>query len=49
MIFAPFNSNTDQAFFDLVLLKVSEVIKANQLKVEYDFYPKKIPDDLMSF
>ena len=35
MIFAPFNSNTDQAFIDLGLLKVSEVIKTNQLKVEY--------------
>ena len=33
MTFAPFNSNTDQAFIDLKLLKVSEVIKTNQLKV----------------
>ena len=48
MIFAPFNSNTDQALIDLGLLKVSEVIKTNQLKVEYDFYQKKLPDDLMS-
>ena len=48
MIFAPFNSNTFQAFIDLGLLKVSEVIKINQLKVEYNFYQKKVPDDLMS-
>ena len=48
MIFAPFTSNTDQAFIDIGLLKVSEVIKTNQLKVEYDFYQRKLPDDLMS-
>ena len=48
MIFAPFYSNTDQALIDLGLLKVSEVIQTNQLKVEYDFYQKKLPDDLMS-
>ena len=48
MTFAPFNSNTDQAFIDLGLLKVREVIKTNQLKVVYDFYQKKLPDDLMS-
>ena len=48
MTFAPFNSNTDQSFIDLGLLKVSEVIKLNQLKVVYDFYDKKLPDDLMS-
>ena len=48
MTFAPFNSNTDQAFIELGLLKVREVIKTNQLKVEYDFYQKKLPDDLMS-
>ena len=46
--FAPFNSNTDQSFIDLGLLKVKEVIKVNQLKVVYDFYYKKLPDDLMS-
>ncbi len=48
MTFAPFNSNTDQSFIDLGLLKVREVIKINQLKVVYDFYDKKLPDDLMS-
>ena len=48
MTFAPFNSNTDQSFIDLRLLKVREVIKMNQLKVVYDFYDKKLPDDLMS-
>ena len=48
MTFAPFNSNTDQSFIDLGLLKVREVIKMNQLKVVYDFYDKKLPDDLMS-
>ena len=48
MTFAPFNSNTDQSFIDLGLLKVREVIKLNQLKVVYDFYDKKLPDDLMS-
>ena len=48
MTFAPFNSNTDQSFIDLSLLKVREVIKLNQLKVVYDFYDKKLPDDLMS-
>ena len=48
MTFAPFNSNTDQSFIDLGLLKVREVIKMNQLKVVYDFYDKKLPNDLMS-
>jgi hypothetical protein len=48
MKFAPFNSNTDQSFIDLGLLKVREVIKVNQLKIVYDFYDKKLPDDLMS-
>ena len=48
MTFAPFNSNTDQSFIDLGLLKVREVIKLNQLKVVYDFYVKNLPDDLMS-
>ena len=48
MTFAPFNSNTDESFIDLSLLKVREVIKINQLKAVYDFYDKKIPDDLMS-
>ena len=48
MTFAPFNSNTDQSFIDLGLLKVREVIKLNQLKVVYDSYDKKLPDDLMS-
>ena len=43
-----FNSNTDQSFVDLNLLKVREVIKLNQLKLVYDFYEKKLPDDLMS-
>ena len=48
MIFAPFNSNTDQAFIELGLLKVSEIINTDQLKIEYDFYQKKFLDDLMS-
>ena len=48
MKFAPFNSNTDQAFIDLRLLKVREVIKTNQLKVVYDFYQEILSDDLMS-
>ena len=48
MTFAPFDSNTDQSFIDLGLLKVREVIKLNQLKIVYDFYDKKLPQDLMS-
>ena len=48
MTFAPFDSNTDQSFIDLSLLKVREVIKLNQLKIVYDFYDKKLPYDLMS-
>ena len=48
MTFAPFNSNTDQSFINLGLLKVKEVIMVNQLKVVYEFYDKKLPDDLMS-
>ena len=48
MTFAPFNSNTDQSFIHLCLLKVNEVIQTNQLKVVYDFYDKKLPEDLMS-
>ena len=49
MTFAPFNSNTDQSFIDLSLLKVNEVIQINQLKVVYDFYDKTLPEDLMTF
>ena len=48
MCFAPFNSNTDKLYIDLGLLKVRDVIKMNQLKVIYDFYDKKLPNDLMS-
>ena len=48
MTFAPFNSNTDESYIELGFLKVREVIKTNQLKVVYDFYDKKLPDDLMS-
>ena len=48
MTFAPFNSNTDQSFIDLGLLKVREVIKVHQMKIVYDFYDKKLPEDLMT-
>ena len=48
MTFAPFDSNTDQSFIDLGLLKVREVIKLNQLKIVYDFYDNKLPHDLRS-
>ena len=48
MTFAPYNSNTDESYIELGFLKVREVIKTNQLKVVYDFYDKKLPDDLMS-
>ena len=48
MTFAPFDSNTDQSYIDLGLLKVREVIKTNQLKIVYDFFDQKLPDDLMS-
>ena len=48
MTFASFDSNTDQSYIDLRLLKVREVIKTNQLKIVYDFFDKKLPDDLMS-
>ena len=47
MTFAPYNSNVDQSFLDLKLLKVREVIKLQQLKVAYDFHDKNLPDDLM--
>ena len=47
MTFAPYNSNVDQVFLDLKLLKVREVIKMHQLKVVYDFHDKSLPDDLM--
>ena len=47
MTFAPYNSNVDQSFLDLKLLKVREVIKSQQLKVVYDFHDKSLPDDLM--
>ena len=47
MTFAPYNSNVDQSFLDLKLLKVREVIKLQQLKVVYDFHDKSLPDDLM--
>ena len=48
MTFAPYNSNVDQSFIDLKLLKVRDVIKIQQLKVVYDFKDKSLPDDLMS-
>ena len=38
----------DQSYIDLGLLKVREVIKTNQLKIVYDFFDQKLPDDLMS-
>ena len=47
MTFAPYNSNVDQSFLDLKLLKVREVIKIQQVKVVYDFHDKCLPDDLM--
>ena len=47
MTFAPYNSNVDQSFLDLKLLKVREVIKSQQLKVVHDFHDKSLPDDLM--
>ena len=47
MTFAPYNSNVDQSFLDLKLLKVREVIKSQQLKVAYDFHDKSLPDNLM--
>ena len=47
MTFAPYHSNVDQAFLDLKLLKVREVIKMHQLKVVYDFQDKRLPDNLM--
>ena len=47
MTFSPYNSNVDQTFLDLKLLKVREVIKMHQLKVVYDFHDKSLPDDLM--
>ena len=47
LTFAPYNSNVDQTFIDLKLLKVREIIKIHQLKVVYDFHDKVLPDDLM--
>ena len=47
MTFAPYNSNVDQSFIDLKMLKVKDVIKLQQLKVVYDFQDKTLPDDLM--
>ena len=48
MTFAPFNSHTNHIFKDLELLKVRDVIKSQQLKLVYEFYCNKLPDDLMS-
>ena len=48
MTSAPFNWNTDQSIIDLGLLKVREIIKVQQLKIVYDFYDKKLPNELMS-
>ena len=47
MTFAPYNSNVDQSFIDLKMLKVRDVIKLQQLKVVYDFHDKTLPDNLM--
>ena len=47
MTFAPYNSNVDQSFLDLKMLKVRDVIKLQQLKVVYDFQDKTLPDNLM--
>ena len=47
LTFAPYNSHTNQAFIDLGLLKVKEVIKLQQLKLVYDFHNNQLPDDLM--
>ena len=48
MTSAPFNWNTDQSLTDLGLLKAREIIKVQQLKIVYDFYDKKLPNELMS-
>jgi hypothetical protein len=48
MTFAPYDSNVDQSFLDLKLLKVRDVIKMHQLKLVYDFQDKSLPDDLMA-
>ena len=48
LTFAPFDSNADLTYIELGLLKVRDVIKLNQLKIVYDFYEKKLPQDLMS-
>ena len=47
MTFAPYDSNVDQSFLDLKLLKVRDVIKMHQLKLVYDFQDRSLPDDLM--
>ena len=45
--FAPFNSHTNNIFFDNKLLKFDDIIKVEQLKVVFDFKNKNLPIDLL--
>ena len=48
MTFSDFNSHTNNLFLDLKLLKVSDVIKFQQLRLVYDFYNNVLPIDLQN-
>ena len=46
MTFSAFNSHTNQLFIDLKLVKVSDIIKLQQLKLVHGFYNKVLPTDI---
>ena len=48
MTFADFNAHTDPIFSKLGLLKVRDVIKAEQVKIAYKYHIDELPEQLMS-
>ena len=48
MAFSPFNSNSNDLFIDLGLVKVRDLIVMSQLKLVYDFLNNRLPIDLRS-
>ena len=48
MTFAPFNSQTNELFINLKLLKVRDLISLSQLRLAHNFLNDRLPTDLMS-
>ena len=48
LTFSDFNSHTNILFIKFKLLKIREIIKAQQLKLMFEFYNKLLPTDLLN-